>query len=343
MNKVTCIDVSVWQGNVDFEQVKASGIEAVIVRAGYGRVTSQKDSTFEQNYKNAKAAGLKVGAYWYSYADSLNTAILESKACLEVLGDKTFDLPVYYDLEESKATGLGKKTLTAMAEAFCEAINKAGHKPGVYANLNWFRNYLDYDKLKTKYSIWLAQYNKENYLDCDIWQNSSEGKIPGVSGNCDTNVIFNRDVLGEKKPAQKKTVDELAKEVLEGKWGNGDDRVNAITKAGYDYDAVQKRVNELLGIGAKKTVDEIAKEVLEGKWGNGNDRVNAIAKAGYDYDAIQKRVNELLGIDAKKSIDTIAKEVIRGDWGNGAVRKERLIKAGYDYNTVQKRVDELLK
>ena len=343
MNEVTCIDISYWQGNVDFKKVKESGIEAVIIRAGYGRVAWQEDSTFQQNYTNAKAVGLKVGAYWYSYADSVETAALEANACLEVLGDKTFDLPIYYDLEESKVTVLGMDTLTVMAETFCEEIRKAGYKPGVYANLNWFRNYLDYGELKNKYSIWLAQYNTENYLDCDIWQNSSEGKIPGVNGNCDTNVIYNRDVLGDDKPAKKKTVDELAKEVLDGKWGNGNDRVNAITAAGYDYDEVQKRVNELLGIGVKKTVDEIAKEVLDGKWGNGNERVNAIAKAGYDYDAVQKRVNELLGINTKKSIDEIAKEVIRGDWGNGNDRKQRLAKAGYDYAAVQKRVDELLK
>ena len=343
MNKVTCIDISVWNGDVDFEKVKASGIEAVIVRAGYGRVVSQKYTTFEQNYKNAKAAGLKVGAYWYSYADSLDAAILEYKACLEVLGDKKFDLPVYYDLEESKVTGLGKKTLTTMAEVFCDAIEKAGHKPGVYANLNWFKNYLDYDKLKTKYSIWLAQYYKENGLECDIWQNSSEGKIPGVNGNCDTNIVFNEEIWGVKKPAKKKTVDELAKEVLEGKWGNGNARVTAITEAGYDYNAVQKRVNELLGIGVKKTIDEIAKEVIDGKWSTGLARKTALTKAGYDYDTVQKRVNEMLGIGIKKSIDVIAKEVIRGEWGNGNNRKQRLTKAGYDYNAVQKRVDELLK
>ena len=196
MNKVTCIDVSYWNGDVDFKQVKNAGINAVIIRAGYGRSATQKDSMFEQNYKEAKAAGLKVGVYWYSYADSQNAATLEVKACLEVLGDKKFDLPVYYDLEESKVTSLGRKTLTTMAETFCEAIKKAGYKPGVYANLNWFKNYLDYTTLKSKYSIWLAQYYVTNGLECDIWQNSSEGSIPGVNGNCDTNIVFNETIMG---------------------------------------------------------------------------------------------------------------------------------------------------
>lgn len=339
MNKVTCIDVSYWNGDVDFKRVKNSGIEAVIIRAGYGRSATQEDTLFQQNYKNAKAAGLKVGAYWYSYADSLNAASLEAKACLEVLDDKTFDMPVYYDLEESKASALGKRTLTSMANTFCEAIAKAGHKPGVYANLNWFRNYLDYDELKNKYSIWLAQYNVENYLNCDIWQNSCTGNIPGVDGNCDTNVIFNNAVFGDVK----KSVEEIAKEVLAGKWGNGVARQTALTKAGYDYDEVQAEVNKMLGIGVKKTVEEIAKEVLAGKWGNGAARETALTKAGYKYDEIQAEVNKLLGIGVKKSIDEIAKEVIRGDWGNGNDRKERLTKAGYDYSAVQKRVTELLK
>lgn len=343
MNKVTCIDVSYWNGNVDFKKVKESGIEAVIMRAGYGRVASQKDTTFEQNYKNAKAAGLKVGAYWYSYADSPNIAEVEANVCLEVIGDKKFDLPVYYDLEENKTAVLGKKTVTAMAETFCEAMRKAGHKPGVYANLNWFKNYLDYNKLKSKYSIWLAQYYKENGLECDIWQNSADGVIPGVNGKCDTNIIFNRDVLGAVKPPKKKSIDELAKEVLDGKWGNGLARKTAITQACYDYDAVQKRVNELLGIGIKKTVDDIAKEVIDGKWSTGLARKTALTKAGYDYDEVQKRVNEMLGIGVKKSIDVIAKEVIHGDWGNGVDRKNRLTKAGYDYVAVQKRVEELLR
>lgn len=348
MDKVTCIDVSYWQGNIDFEKVKASGIEAVIIRSGYGRVAWQEDSKFKHNYAKAKEAGLKIGTYWYSYADSVESSVLEAKACLEVLAGKTFDLPVYYDMEESNVAGLGKEVLTNMAETFCEEIKKSGYKPGVYANLNWFRNYLDYGELKSKYSIWLAQYNTENYLDCDIWQNSSEGKIPGISGNCDTNVIYNRDIIDNAestikpiaKPVVKKSVEDIAKEVLSGKWGNGVNREHKLTAAGYDYDEVQRKVNALLGIGTKKPVEEIAKEVLNGKWGNGNAREIALTKAGYDYDEVQEKVNELLGSKPKKTVEQIAREVIAGKWGNGEARKDALTKAGYDYYEVQKKVNE---
>ena len=92
----------------------------------------------------------------------------------------------------------------------------------------------------------------------------------------------------------KKTVEELAQEVLQGKWGNGQDRKNRLTAAGYDYSAVQKRVNQLLAAPAKKTIEELAREVIRGQWGNGADRKNRLTAAGYDYSAVQKKVNQLL-------------------------------------------------
>ena len=102
------------------------------------------------------------------------------------------------------------------------------------------------------------------------------------------------ELLSNKVSKPTKTVDELAKEVMSGKWGSGTNRINALKNAGYDYDAVQKKVNELMSNSSKKTVTEIAKEVIAGKWGNGAARTNALKKAGYDPVAIQKKVNELL-------------------------------------------------
>ncbi|WP_455057704.1 glucosaminidase domain-containing protein [Jutongia sp.] len=153
-------------------------------------------------------------------------------------------------------------------------------------------------------------------------------------------------------PAQgesKKSIDVIAKEVLAGAWGNGDDRKNRLTSAGYDYASVQAKVNELCG-GSKaptpsKSVDEVAKEVINGKWGNGEERKTALKNAGYDYSAIQNAVNKLLSGTSsnRKSVTEIAKEVIRGKWGNGSARKTSLEKAGYNYSEVQKKVNELLK
>lgn len=156
------------------------------------------------------------------------------------------------------------------------------------------------------------------------------------------------EVVPTPTPAPvKKSVDEIAQEVIRGEWGNGSDRRARIESAGYDYDAVQDRVNEILeGTPStpKKSIDELAQEVIRGDWGNGSDRRKALESAGYDYDAVQNRVNELSGGSKPqlKSIDEVAKEVIRGDWGNGAERTKKLKAAGYDAKAVQNRVNELL-
>ena len=203
MASVTCVDISEFQQNIDFNKMKNDGIKAVIIRAGYGRETSQKDSMFESHYRNAKSAGLKVGAYWYSYADSINDAEKEAKAFMAVAKGKNFDFPIYYDLEDSSQIGLGKSTLTAIAERFCDTLKRNNYKVGVYANLNWFNNYLDYKKLKAKYSIWLAQYNDKAEIDCDIWQNSSSGRINGYSGRLDTNIVYDESLYNYKNTSEK--------------------------------------------------------------------------------------------------------------------------------------------
>ena len=203
MAKVTCVDISEFQQGINFNKMKNDGIKAVIIRAGYGREASQKDSMFESHYYNAKTAGMKIGVYWYSYADSVSDAEKEAKTCLECINNKSLDMPIYYDLEDNSQTKLGKAKLTEIAERFCETIKKSNYRSGVYANLNWFNNYLDYDKLKKKYSIWLAQYNSVNELNCDIWQNSSTGRVSGYGKNIDTNIIFNESVFNSKKEDDK--------------------------------------------------------------------------------------------------------------------------------------------
>ena len=218
MTRVTCVDISEFQQNIDFNKMKNDGIKAVIIRAGYGRETSQKDSMFESHYRNAKSAGLKVGAYWYSYADSVDDAEKEARACLECIKSKSLDMPIYYDLEDNSQTKLGKAKLTEIAERFCETVKKSSYKAGVYANLNWFNNYLDYDKLKKKYSIWLAQYNDKAELDCDIWQNHSTGRVSGYGGNIDTNVIYNEDIFSGKSDTKVEKPTLTYRVYADGKW-----------------------------------------------------------------------------------------------------------------------------
>lgn len=293
------IDVSTWQGNIDYNKVKASGIEFVIIRAGFGREPSQVDNCFEKNYKNAKAAGLKVGAYWYSYAVSVNDARLEADACMQVLKGKTFDLPIFYDIEERFQFDKGKSFCSQIAIAFCDKLKSNGLRPGLYMSISPLCNYIT-DEVQKAYPLWIAQYNNVCQYDGNyaIWQYSDNGKVSGVDGNTDMNYLHDENILKSNGAAtKKKTVDQIAKEVIDGKWGNGDERKRKLTVAGYDYNAVQKKVNELLAPKPQhktKTVSEAAKEVIDGKWGNGEDRKKRLTAAGYDYNAVQKKVNEML-------------------------------------------------
>ncbi len=202
MAEIKCIDVSEWQGSVNWKKVKAAGYTCAILRAGFGRSETQKDAEFDTNYKNAKAAGVKLGVYWYSYAVDKADAVKEAKACLKVIKGKSFELPVFYDMEENSMKSLGKTALTAMAKAFCEEIKKGGFRAGVYGNPDWFTNYLDYKTLKKTYPIWLAQYYKEAQMECDIWQYSSGGSVNGISGNVDLNIIYSADIVESADKAE---------------------------------------------------------------------------------------------------------------------------------------------
>lgn len=300
------IDVSVWQGDIDFEKVKADGIGFVIIRAGYGSSVSQRDKCFEQNYSRAKAAGLDVGAYWYSYADSAESAKQEAKACLEVIKGKTFEYPIFFDLEEKSQFDKGKAFCDSLVKTFCTELEKAGYFAGLYCSTYWLTNFVS-KEVASRYTLWIAQYaNKCTYsiADYGIWQCSCKGRVNGIGGDVDLDCCykdypsvikgggFNGYGKTESvKPA--KTVDELAREVLAGKWGNGTERREKLTAAGYDYSAVQERVNELLQK-PQKSVTELAKEVIQGKWGNGDERRKKLTAAGYSYSEVQKKVNELL-------------------------------------------------
>ena len=187
MAEFQLIDLSQHNTVTDFLAVKNAGIYGVILRAGYGREISQKDRKFDQFYAAAKGVGLHIGAYWYSYADSVADAAKEANACLACIQGKQFDFPVYYDLEEQSIAALGRDTCTQIAQTFCSSIEQAGYWAGVYANTNWFTNYLNFDSLAAKYTIWLADY-REAYnttLKRDMHQYTSTGSVAGVNGNVD--------------------------------------------------------------------------------------------------------------------------------------------------------------
>lgn len=185
------IDVSKWNGSIDFTKVKNSGYDFVIIRAGYGKVASQKDENFETNYKNAKSAGLNVGAYWYSYATTTNEAKVEAKLFIECLKGKSFEYPVYVDIEEQKTLKTGKTNVTNIINAFCLELENAGYFAGFYMSRSPLQTYV-ISETAQRYALWIAEYSSECKYSGDygIWQYSSNGKISGVSGNVDVDYSY---------------------------------------------------------------------------------------------------------------------------------------------------------
>lgn len=183
---VKVIDVSKHNTVADWKKVKESGAEGVIIRAGYGRHISQKDPTFDTYYSGAKAAGLNVGAYWYSYADSPVDAKVEAAVFLEAIKGKQFDMPVYFDIEEEKHVAMGKTMCTAIAAAFCDVMEQAGYFCGIYSFDSFFGSNLE-KSVQQRYSCWVANISREPQFctSYGMWQYSWAAKIGGVSGNVD--------------------------------------------------------------------------------------------------------------------------------------------------------------
>ena len=208
-----------------------------------------------------------------------------------------------------------RNTLTQIVKAFCFAVEAAGYWVGIYSSESFFNSEMNDGEL-TRYSHWVARWGKSKPVpasgaETQIWQFGGEtnlirsNKINGQS--CDQDYCYvdfpakiktaglNGYAKGSSSTttSAKKSNEEIASEVIAGKWGNGAERQKRLSKSGYDYSAIQSIVNKKLSP-SKKSVDEIAREVIHGDWGNGTERKNRISAAGYDYSAVQKRVNELL-------------------------------------------------
>ena len=191
------IDVSAWNGNIDWNAVKNAGISYAVIRLGYrGSVTSRltNDTNFHKNMQGATAAGLRVGVYFVTQAVNETEAVEEASYCLSMVGSYPLSLPVFLDVERSggRGDGIDMKTRTAVCKAFCGTIANGGYRAGIYANKDWMTNYIDMTQL-TDYTIWMAQYNTQptySRTRIDLWQYSSQGKIPGISGDVDLNISY---------------------------------------------------------------------------------------------------------------------------------------------------------
>lgn len=250
MANLKLIDVSSHQGKIDWKTVKKH-IDGVIIRCGYGSdKTKQDDKQFKENIEACIANEIPFGIYIYSYAKSINAAKSEAAHVLRLLEPYKGKLsyPVYLDLEEAGT----EKGAVERAIVFGDIIEKAGYWCGIYANQHWWRSYLKDDL--DRFTKWVAKYSENKPTGIsgtyDIWQYSSSGSVPGIKGRVDMNICY-RDfpsvICGNVTISQpKKSILEIAKEVIDGLWGNGAERKEKLKEAGYDAKEVQNKVNELL-------------------------------------------------------------------------------------------------
>ena len=229
------IDISEWQGKIDFEKVKKSGIAVVICRYADGALL---DDYFDENMAACEKNNLHFGAYIFSRACNKEQARDEARRIIKACRKYKFDMPLYIDCESQQ----NKNDVNGVIDGFLEICDKEKIKGGIYANLNWFYNYIDIKKYKDR-PLWLAQYNKE-ITDLDpslfgMWQYTSIGKVSGIVGNVDLNNIYVKywDDDAEEFPDNIKA---MAVDCILGNYGNGEERRERL---GVYYEAVQRLVN----------------------------------------------------------------------------------------------------
>ena len=192
------IDVSKWNGDIDWDRVKNAGVEFAIIRAGYRGSTTGglvEDSCFAANMRGAAASGMPVGVYFFTQAVNEVEAVEEASAVLELIREYELEYPVFIDTEgaggNGRADNLDPETRTLVCEAFCRTIANAGYTAGVYASRNWYNNNLHTQKLEN-YCIWLAEYRSaplyQGYYH--MWQYTSKGAVDGIAGNVDMNISY---------------------------------------------------------------------------------------------------------------------------------------------------------
>lgn len=178
------IDVSHHNGLIRWNEVKT---DFAIIRAGYGKSQHQTDRKFEYNYSGCIANNIPCGAYWYSYATTVEEAREEAKAFLTVIKGKKFSYPVFYDVEEERTFSCGKEKVSEIISAFCEEVEKAGYFVGVYMSSSALTSYVT-EEVRNRYSIWVAHWGVKNPSyegTYGMWQFSATGAVKGINGDVD--------------------------------------------------------------------------------------------------------------------------------------------------------------
>lgn len=279
------IDVSSYQGVVNWDKVKASGIQGAILKIIRKDLTPDKQ--FENNWDGCKKAGMPiVGVYNYIYANTVAKARAAAQAVVEALAGR--EAMVYLDVEDICMEGLGRELINII-NAYAKVITGAGLKLGVYTGQYFYNTYIKpYGGVQ--YPLWIARYGLNNgvadqkyYPNINGmigWQYTSKGSVAGISGNVDISLWYEEISSGnvEEKPSVNKTVDELAKEVLDGIWLDNPERKRRLTAAGYDYDTVRAKVNAICKAAAQKTYTVRKGDTLSGIAKQFSTSVNALVR-----------------------------------------------------------------
>lgn len=256
------IDISSHQGNFDIDAaIKAHGVQFAMLKVAGGDKICYRDKQFASNYAKCKKAGIPVGCYFFGHALTMQKAKEEVAYWLDAMAGYQFDFPVIYDVE-GDALKIGRRTLTDIVKYIMSELEKHGYWVGIYASLDTFNNVL-YDVELRRYTHWVACWSKNKPVlkyggAVQIWQNSSSNIINGQRVDTDYCYVDYYEATIKKRglngyglsnlPAEhkKKTTREIALEVIDGKWGNGAERKQRLTAAGYNYKTVQNMVNKIL-------------------------------------------------------------------------------------------------
>lgn len=261
MGEVLGIDVSHYQKDIDWKKVVDSGKKFAILKCMYEAQSHRKDECFEENYRKCGIYGISRGVYIFIASSSIADPEGDAKALLKHLADRPLEYGIWLDYESSVLRSQGKKKIEEMTYIYANLFRSAGYYTGIYCNKDWYDNVIT-DRLKADFEFWIAryprndsgQYNPQSslrpsYRTAVAWQYSSKGCVDGINGPVDLDVDYDGVVNLMAKEPYKKTNLEIAREVIADKWGGKNtnpSRRKLLTMAGYDYEVIQKMVNEIL-------------------------------------------------------------------------------------------------
>lgn len=260
MSEIFGVDVSHYQNTIDWKAVSGAGKKFAIIKCMYEAQSHRIDECFEFNYRKCGFYGISRGVYIFVGSSSILNPEADAKALLGHLSDRPLEYGIWLDYESEKLRNAGKAKIKELTEIYLSIFRGAGYHVGIYCNKDWYDNVIPFD-FKENLDFWIARYPKNDngvynpksalkpsYKKAVAWQYSSKGKVPGINTLVDLDVDYDGVVNLIGKEPYKKSNEEIAVEVLQGKWGTAKTnptRKQLLTMAGYNYAEIQKLVNKI--------------------------------------------------------------------------------------------------